>query len=156
MGVKRASKFNILPLYFPKQLWRSSFLQTTVQLLVCSRDNQYSGFDKRIGFMNYYVINWNRGCGFPRSADAVERYEKRRLRPWTTPNAPHLNCGLPSYNSTLITEVQPAVFVCMCLYVCVQMTCVCSAGTTFRDVSCQKIDTWNGCFILCLRLSNCV
>lgn len=77
-----------------------------------------------------YVMNRNGGCGLPKSAEVAQRYKKRRFCPWTTPNALKLNCGLPSYNSTLITEVEPALFVCTCLYVWVWMTCmsVCSAG----------------------------
>lgn len=105
--------------------------------------------------MNCYVMKCRRGCGFPKSADAAQRYEKLRLSPWTTPNTPNLNCGLPSCNGTLITEVQPNLFVRMCLSVCNQMTFACSGGAAFDAGGGRARHARGGCFMLRLRLWNC-
>lgn len=58
-----------------------------------------------------------------RPPESCCRDERWSLCPWNTPNAPKLNCGLQTYNSTLITEAGAALFVC--IYLCVH---VCSAG----------------------------
>lgn len=58
-----------------------------------------------------------------RPPESYCRDERWSLCPWNTPNAPKLNCGLQTYNSTLITEAGAALFVC--IYLCVH---VCSAG----------------------------
>lgn len=93
MREERAPKFNILPLYSVtaffkhKPLLDSSWEKNAKTPLI------FSHLDKRITFVNY-IMNWTRGCGLRRAADAAERYKKWRLCPWTTPNAPKLHSSL--------------------------------------------------------------
>lgn len=78
-----------------------------------------------------------------KTAGAAERYQRQKAGPWTTPRAPNLNRGQPSYNSTLITEVPPAVcmneFVCVCSQMVHNVYRCCQADRTLYFEACLKI-----------------